>query len=685
MNKNLYANTKLRILELDYLRGIAVLLVFFFHAKVLDFGYIGVDLFFLISGIVISKSLSNKDLFFKDIIFFYFKRLRRLLPALFIYITISIILFMLIAPLNYFNLSNWILKGLLSLMFLINIYYFKHEANYFESDFLDIFSHLWSLSSEFQIYIIVPFILFFINKINDKKTFLIITLTFIFIFNLSIINQNNFFGNYYSSIFRSIEFILGVLISFLFFKKINLNIKYFKIISLFYISIFIINYFLFEIDEKYVWIYISIYIFSFLFLKIDNLKFIFKNLIIFLGKISYSFYLWHLLIIIVVTMFVKIKIISIIISLIITVIISNYSYKFFENPKNYQSLTFNVFNYLVIFFVFFAFLVSAKNYFINKKIFTINTEQKIKKLQEFNYFDKKVKEYYNIINFKDYVDLSENCYSIIENFDEKKCLFNSKNKNKYNYYFILTGDSHAEALFPMIYDSELYEKLYFDTFGGSHFSKSIVRVTEKELNNQQLKIMIQKNLKKQRFHYDRVIKNFSNASNYQKKFLIIHNRNIFYLENDLNFHINNENYTKPKKLNFKEYLDIFSSEIADILKILNKDEFIILVLPIYDPKKDISSCSLSNYFSSFDECYFTKDVSKVNLFNKKFKQLKTKHKNLILLDLNDIICPENMVKCKYINNDNILIFGDSNHLSKAFAKKYYYEFDKKVLRSLDKY
>ena len=77
MRENLYKITSTRILELDYLRGIAVLLVFFFHSKVINFGYIGVDLFFLISGIVISKSLSDNDLSFKNIILFYFKRLRR--------------------------------------------------------------------------------------------------------------------------------------------------------------------------------------------------------------------------------------------------------------------------------------------------------------------------------------------------------------------------------------------------------------------------------------------------------------------------------------------------------------------------------------------------------------------------------------------------------------------------------
>jgi hypothetical protein len=172
-------------------------------------------------------------------------------------------------------------------------------------------------------------------------------------------------------------------------------------------------------------------------------------------------------------MFTEIKLINTILSLIIATFVSYYSYKFLENPKNYQSVTFKLFNNLSITFVFLIFCLITKNYFYNKRIFDFETEQNIKKLQEFNYFDKKIKELYNIDNFKKYINIAKNCYSITNNFKEEKCLFESKNQ-KYNFYFSLTGDSHAESLFPMIYNSELYKTLYFDALGGSHFSKIIV-------------------------------------------------------------------------------------------------------------------------------------------------------------------------------------------------------------------
>ena len=86
MNKNffLYQN------HLDTLRALAVLFVFLFHInkEIFSFGYVGVDVFFVISGFVITQSLIQKKYISQKISFleFYTKRILRLFPSLLVMI-----------------------------------------------------------------------------------------------------------------------------------------------------------------------------------------------------------------------------------------------------------------------------------------------------------------------------------------------------------------------------------------------------------------------------------------------------------------------------------------------------------------------------------------------------------------------------------------------------------------------
>jgi len=153
--------------EIDGLRAIAVLSVIVFHAfpLFLPGGYLGVDVFFVLSGFLITM-IMNADLDHESFILseFYIRRIKRILPGLLI-VLFSVILaacFLLMST-EFFNLSKHLLAAS---TFSSNYIYLKEEeGGYFAiSSELKPLLHLWSLGVEEQFYIIFPFIFAFIFK-----------------------------------------------------------------------------------------------------------------------------------------------------------------------------------------------------------------------------------------------------------------------------------------------------------------------------------------------------------------------------------------------------------------------------------------------------------------------------------------------------------------------------------------
>ncbi len=151
--------------EIDGLRAIAVIAVIFFHAIPSFFpnGFLGVDVFFVISGYLITniiyEDLTNKEF---SLIFFYEKRVRRIFPALLFTIFISEILaYILLMPdaLESFSKSVFF-----ALSFTSNIFFYK-QTGYFDVDAeLKPLLHTWSLSVEEQFYLFFPFLCIFLFK-----------------------------------------------------------------------------------------------------------------------------------------------------------------------------------------------------------------------------------------------------------------------------------------------------------------------------------------------------------------------------------------------------------------------------------------------------------------------------------------------------------------------------------------
>ena len=148
--------------EIDGLRAFAVVAVIInhFNKDILPGGYLGVDIFFVISGYVITSSLFGRpSKNFKDFISgFYERRIKRLVPALSVFVLITSIAICLFNPTPELSLKT----GMTSLFGLSNLYLLKQSTDYFaQSTELNVFTHTWSLGVEEQFYILFPFLIWF--------------------------------------------------------------------------------------------------------------------------------------------------------------------------------------------------------------------------------------------------------------------------------------------------------------------------------------------------------------------------------------------------------------------------------------------------------------------------------------------------------------------------------------------
>ena len=180
--------------DIQILRAVAVLAVILYHAnihilnnKLLPGGFLGVDIFFVISGYLISKIILNEiETSGKLSISNFIKnRLRRIVPALFFILLITI----LFANLYLFPLSLLTFgKSLIaSIFFLSNFYYLFIGYEYGVNDLIfRPLLHTWSLGIELQFYLFFSLLFFFFykNKTFFNKLIIFIFLSSIFFFNL---------------------------------------------------------------------------------------------------------------------------------------------------------------------------------------------------------------------------------------------------------------------------------------------------------------------------------------------------------------------------------------------------------------------------------------------------------------------------------------------------------------------
>lgn len=158
--------------EIDGLRAVAVVPVILFHAgvKSIGGGYVGVDVFFVISGFLIT-SIIYKEIIEQrfSVIEFYERRARRILPALLLITSISIVLaWVFLSPAALNNFANSVI-GVAT--FGSNIVFWLQQGYFEESTEFVPLIHTWSLGVEEQFYLLFPLLMFLLTKLRQSSQY----------------------------------------------------------------------------------------------------------------------------------------------------------------------------------------------------------------------------------------------------------------------------------------------------------------------------------------------------------------------------------------------------------------------------------------------------------------------------------------------------------------------------------
>lgn len=223
--------------DLQVLRGVSVLCVVLFHTKpeVFPNGYLGVDVFFVISGYVLAPKIidifSNRNSNLSGVKDFIESRYRRLMPALLFMIMVVSPLIFLLGPID--DHFKFFMQSAAAILGVANLSAASLSGDYFSKNPNPLL-HTWSLSAEEQMFVLLPFCLFLIAK----WTFLSIQKIRLFLFLIVLLSGTLYFKspdwasgsltrffptlsdfNYYSPFSRMWQFVTGVLLFTLISKK----------------------------------------------------------------------------------------------------------------------------------------------------------------------------------------------------------------------------------------------------------------------------------------------------------------------------------------------------------------------------------------------------------------------------------------------------------------------------------
>lgn len=201
-----------RRIDIDLLRAVAVLAVLFFHFDIPGFngGFLGVDIFFVISGYLITlhirQQVANSKFSF---ISFYLRRIRRLFPALFAILVLSSIAAIFILPKSL--LEGFTTSQIAAATYVSNIYFWMISDYFDTASIVKPLLHTWSLSVEEQFYLVWPLfiVLFFKKRLNSAILLALVTS----LVASEIAYDQSPSATFYLFPFRVFEFSLGAIVS----------------------------------------------------------------------------------------------------------------------------------------------------------------------------------------------------------------------------------------------------------------------------------------------------------------------------------------------------------------------------------------------------------------------------------------------------------------------------------------
>ena len=601
--------------EIDGLRSIAVVAVIIYHAQIFIFGdqlfkggFIGVDIFFVISGYLITSiiliELNNTGTFsFKN---FYERRVRRLLPALLLVMLVSFpFAWSYLSPVSFVDYSKSILS---SLFFSSNIYFYLTGIEYDGvGGMFKPYLHTWSLSVEEQYYIVFPIILLLAFRFFKTQIIKILFLIFIISILVAHFTAREYTTlNFYFIHSRMWELMAGSILAFFEIKKgyrsskliLNKYLPLFGLFIIFYSILFFDN----QIPHPSLYTILPVTgVCLIIWFSGQNdlvTKILSTKIFVGVGLISYSLYIWHYPIFAFSRLadFTQGDLNKKIYIAVLLLVLSILSFLFVEKPFRDKKFKFSKIFYVLITS---AFVVSLSSFVVIQK-------------DGFNYtFPKNL----NLENYDLRAKYPDTYYKCHKNFKikDKFCKFGNYNKDVY-----LVGDSQLITIMHDLKEKLNEKKLNLTTMtrpGEFLVFKNFKNKKGKKYQNYRLDHLskIQDSTiilgGKYSLYGEYTKKSINEEIKYYKKFFeeMENNRNKIILLYpmpvvDNPYHANKINRLKIKKIKLEGLEDQFilkeqfrkkSKKTYDFLKNFNNNNIIHL--------------DLSNIFCDMKKCYSVKD------------------------------------------------------------------------------
>lgn len=644
--------------HIDGLRALAVLAVVLFHLDIswVKSGFLGVDIFFVISGFLITsiiiRDLENKTFSIKN---FYLRRMRRILPALIVVLIFSTIFaWLILLPQDLRDYSKSLVSALGSFS---NLYFFSSLSfGYFSTDSeLIPLLHTWSLGIEEQFYIFWPLFLiaaFSIPvklkkrvemSIHHKLLYGCIILTILSLVSLIFLNGSEY---YYFPVTRAFELLFGCFLAIysvnkeITLSKLTANILGLISVVLMLVPILFVKVFYPGLGMIEACLGATLFIYVGL---NNNVSFIHRVFslkpLVAIGLISYSLYLWHWPIIAYVN-YLSIDSTYLIkaIILIASFGLATLTYFLVEKPFRYKfKISFS--KTLIVLWIIPILLTSSfalcTQYIKN---FAVNIPPPIVDLRKLN----GVYGFEGVDEDKCFLANSTAEFSSKMLPPESKCLIGDASQDKdTNILFI--GDSHVRAEFPMlgVWLSNIHRSAYLVSQRSTPFivnepnTESGISVYDR---NQAIKDLIEK----RRFKHIILGGDWSGASNVGHLSGIEDSIKLI-IENNATPIVILDTPELPK--GFNNYCDVLSFK------------FILL----FDPHHcDVSFEYVKNQQKEF--------IDLINI-------LAVKYPQLVLVDPKKVLCDSDYCKTSL---NGIPVYADSHHLNylgsqeiaKVYLKKY---------------
>ena len=428
----------MRILQIQGLRALAALLVTIFHAKLLPGGFIGVDIFYVISGYLITGLIlreieSTGKL---DLQSFYQRRIKRLLPTSVFVLFVTAIVGMFVLPVITRDALG---RDLFAAATYISNYLFAWWENDYQN--LDAtpspFIHYWSLAVEEQFYIVWPVFILFLSRYGKRAIFRGIAVTSFLSLLLSIYQtQTSPIWAFYSLPTRAWELGFGALLLFVpetFWK--NRFIPWFGVIGIAIAS--------FRFDENTAFPGInallpvvstavligSISIWPRAFNDLSN-----NRVAQWLGAISYPLYLWHWPALVLPSSALgrELRIRERILCIVLTIVLAHFTSKYIEQPIRHKNVSGRK---------IYQFFVGTTVISLVAGLLIASTSSSMIKVKGTDYS-------FNLVDVMQKPAVyGDNCHSNYGENESGECTYGDLNSST---TIVLYGDSHAAQWFPAL-------------------------------------------------------------------------------------------------------------------------------------------------------------------------------------------------------------------------------------------